>query len=856
MSDEETTKRIRIPSVIPRDYQLPFFKAMDSGVKRAVLVWHRRSGKEVACFNWMIKQACTDRVGTYVYFFPTSTLGRRILWDGANKDGKRFLDYIPQELIAGNINSNEMKVKLTNGSIIQIIGSDQIINVGINPIGCVFSEFSLQDPKCWNFIRPILRENDGWAVFNFCVTKDTWVITKSGLRQIGSFDTGKKGFSKLQQDIYGLGGFHRATEFYSGGTKKVLTITTKKGYAIRCTPNHPLWDGKVWKKSEELVIGDNIPIQLDQDVFSAETLDITSWIRPQPKSRQGKWKSIGDNFLSLDFFYLMGLYLADGSSGLPSPVRGASLTITKTDLQIIEFLNGMGFKTQKDGIHHVYSGTELHSFFMWFGLTGTAKEKTLPDKLLQCRKEEIIAFLQGYFDGDGTASKKESGQIKVTSGSEKLLSSLHVLLLNFGIVCRKSTAFVPPTNRVKVYSTIYNLETEGHFAYRFFDRIGFRLDRKQGRSNLLSEKIKKYRGDMVPTDPGLLGGYPLAKVANPKRVGYRKLHELNAIQKNPYIEKLIEDGFYWDEIKSIEEGEEEVVDFVIPETHSFFSNGFVSHNTPRGKNAAYDLFLMAQNNPDWFCQKLTIHDTGVLTSEDLDIERAEGMSEHLIQQEFLCNFDQGSEGAYYAKYLNKAELDGRITHVPYDPHAPVDTYWDLGVSDETVILLAQNIGNEIHIINMYRNQGEGLQHYARWIQTEGEKHEYVYGEHYAPHDIQVRELGSGAQTRLQIAKDLGISFKIVPNIPIHEGIELVRGIFPRLWVDSEKCSFFIKAIESYHKSFNERLNVYSDKPRHDWSSHVADSFRYLAVSQNKKRKSSMSEEEANEMERAYSFRHV
>ncbi len=263
----------RIPDFDPRPYQVHFLHAMDDGLKRAVLVWHRRAGKEIVCFNWLIKQAWWHRVGTYVYFFPTSTLGRRILWDGANKDGKRFLDYIPPEIIDGNINNNEMKIRLNNGSIIQIVGSDQIVNVGINPVGCVFSEYSLQDPKCWNFVRPILRENKGWAVFNF---------------------------------------------------------------------------------------------------------------------------------------------------------------------------------------------------------------------------------------------------------------------------------------------------------------------------------------------------------------------------------------------------------------------------TPRGRNHAYDLYLMAKNNPDWFCQKLSIDDTSVLSEEDMEAERAEGMSEHLIQQEYYCNFDQGSEGAYYAKYLNKAELEGRITNVPYDPHCSVDTYWDLGVSDETV----------------------------------------------------------------------------------------------------------------------------------------------------------------------------
>lgn len=138
---------------------------MQNGGKRAVIVWHRRAGKEVTCWNYLVTASISQRIGTYTYFFPTASLGKKILWDGANKDGKRFLDYIPRDLIK-RTNSQEMLVELINGSIIRIAGTDKVINVGTNPIGCVFSEFSLQNPRSWNYIRPILAENDGWAIFN------------------------------------------------------------------------------------------------------------------------------------------------------------------------------------------------------------------------------------------------------------------------------------------------------------------------------------------------------------------------------------------------------------------------------------------------------------------------------------------------------------------------------------------------------------------------------------------------------------------------------------------------------------------------------------------------------------------
>ena len=151
----------------PREYQLPFFRAMDSGKKRAVLVHHRRAGKDKSAFNYMVKEAF-KRVGIYYYFFPTYNQGRKVLWDGIDKEGFKFLDHIPKELRKGDPNQTEMKVNLLNNSLIQIVGSDNIDTVvGTNPVGCVFSEYPLQDPSGWDFVRPILRENGGWAVFAY-----------------------------------------------------------------------------------------------------------------------------------------------------------------------------------------------------------------------------------------------------------------------------------------------------------------------------------------------------------------------------------------------------------------------------------------------------------------------------------------------------------------------------------------------------------------------------------------------------------------------------------------------------------------------------------------------------------------
>jgi hypothetical protein len=131
------------------------------------MVWHRRSGKDITCTNFVATEMI-QRVGSYYYIFPTYNQGRKILWDGMDKQGIPFLSHFPDKLVEGKPNETEMKLWFKNGSLFQVIGSDKIDSiVGTNPIGVVFSEYSLQDPAAWAMIRPILAENGGWAIFIF-----------------------------------------------------------------------------------------------------------------------------------------------------------------------------------------------------------------------------------------------------------------------------------------------------------------------------------------------------------------------------------------------------------------------------------------------------------------------------------------------------------------------------------------------------------------------------------------------------------------------------------------------------------------------------------------------------------------
>lgn len=249
-------------------------------------------------------------------------------------------------------------------------------------------------------------------------------------------------------------------------------------------------------------------------------------------------------------------------------------------------------------------------------------------------------------------------------------------------------------------------------------------------------------------------------------------------------------------------------------------------STPRGKNHLWELLQIAQNSTDWFAYKLTVNDTGHIPLEEIERERRDGiMSDDLIMQEYFCSFDMGVEGAYYAKYLDKMRLDKRIGDVPWENGFKVHTAWDLGVRDSTTIIFFQVIGMSIRIIDYYENSKEGLEHYIKVINNKP----YNYGKHIAPHDIKVKEWGSGI-TRLEKARQLGISFSIANDVSIVDGIEAVRSTLGKIWIDQNKCINLIKALENYRQEFDVKKKVYKGHPLHNWASHACDAMRYLCVS--------------------------
>lgn len=255
--------------------------------------------------------------------------------------------------------------------------------------------------------------------------------------------------------------------------------------------------------------------------------------------------------------------------------------------------------------------------------------------------------------------------------------------------------------------------------------------------------------------------------------------------------------------------------------------------TPRGPNhgkALYDtaMQLMQDGDPQWFCERLTVDDTGVLTPSDIAAERREGMDEELIQQEFYCSFAGAQQGSIFGAQMDEAEKEGRICAVPWVRDVAVDTWWDIGTADATAIWFTQNVGREVRVIDYYENSGSGIgiDHYVRHLQSLP----YVWGVHTGPHDMGHAQFAAGGKSARDVASGLGLRFAVNPRRPDKQtSIQSGRSFISKCWFDRAKTERGRMALTSYHRVWDEKRRIFSTAPQHDWSSHAADAWMELAA---------------------------
>lgn len=394
-----------------------------------------------------------------------------------------------------------------------------------------------------------------------CLTADTFVYTNEGIKMLGDFVTDPE--PGLYVNPIQTASDDREREsnlFYVNGEQLTVKITTEKDFSIQGTLDHKIKtmssEGKiVWKEMGDLRIGDWVPVRSGANLF-------------------------GENHLDPDDAYLCGLYLADGSTE-----KGGRVTITKPDSEIVEFLRARGFVTNQK-IHHRRSGLDTW-LSQYVDVTKKALTKEISPFFLCADRETQIALLQGMFDGDGCAIK--DGRINYSSSSYKLTKQLQIMLLNFGIV----VGIYP---RWSKNGDNYLLDF-GSDSGKFYERIGFRVARKQERSSLVRESHS-------PTIPYQRKAFKRVweGMDRPQSLGYHAYNPCEGVRRdtlNFLLDEAFKQGLNWNsdgmrelgepfmyhdwvwlQVKKIEDGGvQPTYDLHVPSNHVYLANGFVVHNT-------------------------------------------------------------------------------------------------------------------------------------------------------------------------------------------------------------------------------------------------------------------------------------
>lgn len=256
--------------------------------------------------------------------------------------------------------------------------------------------------------------------------------------------------------------------------------------------------------------------------------------------------------------------------------------------------------------------------------------------------------------------------------------------------------------------------------------------------------------------------------------------------------------------------------------------------TSRGKNHGYRLYQHAVDSDGWYALRQSVSQTDVFDDAALEEARkglvalyGEDLGNALFQQEYYCSFDAGVPGAYYATELSKAEKEGRIGSVPYEPGVPVSVYFDLGNAPNLVMWFGQYVGLEPRAIDHEKPTATGVDAIARVLQEK----RYNYRELVLPHDGGNRQMGDQkGRTFARILEDAtGISTRVLPRTDLMPGITEVYGFLRKVHIDKKNCSEGLDALFSYQREWDDKLMKFKDKPLHNWASHHADGFRYMAV---------------------------
>lgn len=267
------------------------------------------------------------------------------------------------------------------------------------------------------------------------------------------------------------------------------------------------------------------------------------------------------------------------------------------------------------------------------------------------------------------------------------------------------------------------------------------------------------------------------------------------------------------------------------------NNGFAAFiTTPRGRNHAKAMYDMAKANPRWFAEVSSIHQTHALTEEQVTESLAEYIALYgedigraQFEQEYECSFNAAIMGAFYAREMATLRKEGRIAEIEPIEGRPVHRAWDIGVRDDTSIWWFQVVGAQVFVLDCYSASGVGLDHYADVVAKRHEEHSWKLGADFVPHDAKVKEWGTG-RTRVETMQDYGLKPQLVPGATKMDGINAARQTLARCVFHPRCEDVGISALEQYRREWDDEKKTFKANEVHDWTSHLADAFRYLALS--------------------------
>jgi hypothetical protein len=265
------------------------------------------------------------------------------------------------------------------------------------------------------------------------------------------------------------------------------------------------------------------------------------------------------------------------------------------------------------------------------------------------------------------------------------------------------------------------------------------------------------------------------------------------------------------------------------------NNGWATFiTTPRGHNHAKALFDHASQSPEWFCELLTIKDTQALNDNELEQSLneyvalyGEDVGRAQFEQEYLCSWNAAILGAFYSLEMAAVRSEERIQLIEAEPRLPVHRAWDLGIRDDTAIWWFQTVGSQIFVLDCYSASGVGVEHFADQIEQRQKQYGWRGGDDFVPHDARIKEWGSG-RTRVETMASMGLRPSLIPMATVADGINAARRVLP-LCVFHPRCEEGISALEQYRREWDDEKKTFRASAIHDWTSHYADAFRYLAI---------------------------